>query len=447
MKDNLKDWKLTNARIEGLGLTNPKTGKPAPYELPDPGCKGLFLRIEKSGVKTWWLYCYTPDSSGKRSRYRFKIGTFPTYRLFGKTPSKKEDRDRDVRRRARILQSQADTEDLRVTRQTAKAAAAADAVATLRNFIDGPYLPYCIETEMTEPEKTVRWLKAVFADLLDKRVDSINHWDIQTWITKAKKTRKPATIRRLLFGSLSSVLSLAIALGVIDKHPLQAKERNKKDTPIKLPKVENRKLRFLSADEETRLRAALAARDQRLKVKRANYIKHCQKRDGLTPPAPLDGAYGDYLTPLVLLALNTGIRRGGLLGLEWSDIDGHAIHVRPTIDKAGKGYSVVLSKEAKQVIRLWKHQSGGTGLVFPNARTGQVIRSIKTVWGNLMRDAKLENFRFHDCRHSFASKLVQAGVPLYTVQQLLGHSSIKMTERYSHLSPDHMKDALKALDA
>ena len=64
-----------------------------------------------------------------------------------------------------------------------------------------------------------------------------------------------------------------------------------------------------------------------------------------------------------------------------------------------------------------------------------------------MRDAKLENFRFHDCRHSFASKLVQAGVPLYTVQQLLGHSSIQMTERYTAICrPDHMKDALKALD-
>ena len=173
-----------------------------------------------------------------------------------------------------------------------------------------------------------------------------------------------------MLGSLSSVLSLAIALDVIEKHPLQAKERNKKDTPIKLPKVENRKLRFLSADEENTTQGeTLTARDQAAQGRSEPITSSTvpEAREGLTPPAPLDGAYGDYLTPLVLLALNTGIRRGGLLGLEWSDIDSHAIHVRPTIDKSGRGYSVVLSKEAKQVIRLWKHQSGGTGAGIPQS--------------------------------------------------------------------------------
>lgn len=290
--------------------------KDKPYEMADSECKGLFLRIEKSGVKSWWCYFYTPDSSGKRTRYRFKIGTYPTYSLFGKTSSKKE--DRDIRRRARILKAKADSEDLRIARQEARAATEADAVTTLRNFIDGPYLQYCTDTEITDPEKAVRWLKSAFSDLLDKRVDAITPWIIQGWINKRKKTHAPATIHRNLNGSLSGVLSLAVALGVAETNPLQASERKK---------------------------------------------------------------------------------------------------------------------------------NGGKGLVFPNPRTDQVIRSIKTAWGSLMKEAKLESFRFHDCRHSFASKLVQAGVPLYTVQQLLGHYSIKMTERYSHLSPDHMKDALRAVDA
>ena len=96
-------------------------------------------------------------------------------------------------RRARILKAKADSEDLRVARQEARAATEADAVATLGSFIDGPYLQYCFETEITDPEKAIRWLKSVFSDLLDKRVDAITPWIIQGWINKRKKT--PALVR------------------------------------------------------------------------------------------------------------------------------------------------------------------------------------------------------------------------------------------------------------
>jgi len=62
-----------------------------------------------------------------------------------------------------------------------------------------------------------------------------------------------------------------------------------------------------------------------------------------------------------------------------------------------------------------------------------------------MKAAKLKNFRLHDCRHHFASKLVQAGVDLYTVKELLGHSEIAMTERYSHLKPENLRAAVERL--
>jgi len=431
--------------------------KDKPYELRDKLCTGLILRIEKSGNKFYWQTLWTPDSSGRRQRYRFKIGSADSYKLFSTEPKKAEDRELSVRHIARRLKVKSEKEDLRVTRKEAKAAAQADAVATLGAFMDGPYLEYCHEAGMTDPDRTVRWLKSVFSDLLYKPVDKIDYLDIRRWLKKAEKTRKASTIRRLLLGGLSSVLTYAMACDKsMQSHPLQAKERKRKTTPIKLPKVEDRKLRYLSTDEETRLRDTLTARDQRLKAKRANHIAHCEAREGMAPPAPLAGAYGDYLTPLVLLALNCGARRGALLGLRWSDIDSTEITIKPALDKSGKGYSIVQSKEAKQVLRLWKRQTQGQGdaLLFPNPRSGEAIKSIKTIWGNLMTEAKLENFRFHDCRHTFASKLVmgikgkpETAVSLYTVQKLLGHASISMTERYSHLSPDYMKDALKVLDA
>ena len=84
------------------------------------------------------------------------------------------------------------------------------------------------------------------------------------------------------------------------------------------------------------------------------------------------------------------------------------------------------------------------GLVFPNA-DGDRFGSIKKSWAGLTDDAKLADFRFHDLRHDFASKLVMAGVDLYTVKELLGHASIEMTQRYAHLAPQKLADAVAKL--
>jgi integrase len=73
--------------------------------------------------------------------------------------------------------------------------------------------------------------------------------------------------------------------------------------------------------------------------------------------------------------------------------------------------------------------------------------SIKKAWGELRKEAKLTEFRFHDLRHTFASNLVMRGVDLNTVRSLLGHSDLKMTLRYSHLSAQHSLEAVKVLDS
>src|SRR5262249_8146922 len=86
--------------------------------------------------------------------------------------------------------------------------------------------------------------------------------------------------------------------------------------------------------------------------------------------------------------------------------------------------------------------------VFPS-RTGKTPLNannfINHVWNPLLAEAEIENFRWHDCRHTFASRLVMAGVDLRTVQELLGHKTITMTLRYAHLSPTHQREAVQRL--
>ena len=82
--------------------------------------------------------------------------------------------------------------------------------------------------------------------------------------------------------------------------------------------------------------------------------------------------------------------------------------------------------------------------MFPGP-TGEPMADLKTAWGKVTKASALDDFTFHDLRHTFASNLVQAGVDLNTVRELLGHSDIRMTLRYSHLAPEHRAAAVAKL--
>jgi len=86
-----------------------------------------------------------------------------------------------------------------------------------------------------------------------------------------------------------------------------------------------------------------------------------------------------------------------------------------------------------------------SGLVFPSDITGKPLVGIKRQWANLMKVANITGFRFHDLRHDFASRLVMKGVSLYEVKDLLGHSSITMTERSAHLADEQLRNAVEVL--
>jgi integrase len=169
----------------------------------------------------------------------------------------------------------------------------------------------------------------------------------------------------------------------------------------------------------------------------------------MVPLPDREGELFDHLKPLVLLAINTGLRRGELFSLRWADVNLSAkvVTVVAASAKSGSKRHIPLNAEALATLEAWRERAKSTdGLVFPSI-DGARLNNINKSWAGVIKIAGLENFKFHDLRHTFASKLVQAGVDLNTVRELLGHSEIATTLIYSHLSPGNLRAAVERVVA
>ncbi len=154
-----------------------------------------------------------------------------------------------------------------------------------------------------------------------------------------------------------------------------------------------------------------------------------------------------WLREIVVFAVNTGMRQGEILALRWPSVDLFRRTVTVEQSKNGEKRTIPLNEVALELLKgRAKVRAIRADLVFPNlagksAERGNVERSFRLALGK----AKIEDFRFHDLRHTFATRLVQAGVDLYSVQRLLGHKTPIMTQRYAHHSTDSLRGAVEAL--
>jgi integrase len=147
-----------------------------------------------------------------------------------------------------------------------------------------------------------------------------------------------------------------------------------------------------------------------------------------------------------MTSTDTGLRRGELFNLLWTDVDfkKKELIIEGTTSKTGQTRHVQLNSQAFSLLEDW-HEQAKSDYVFSSPRTGRRFNNIKKSWEGLRKRAGLVDFRFHDLRHSFASKLVMAKVDLYTVKELMGHSTIQMTEKYAHLAPEHKASAVEKI--
>jgi integrase len=154
------------------------------------------------------------------------------------------------------------------------------------------------------------------------------------------------------------------------------------------------------------------------------------------PPLP------NRLKDMVMVALTTGMRRGEILGLRWDYI---RLDNRLIILPITKNNTVRVIPINDTLHRILSEMPEKTGYVFGNGNGGHV-GDIKHSFTSACRKAGITDFRFHDLRHTYASHLAMRGVHIRALQELLGHKTLAMTQRYSHLAPEQLQNAVKLLD-
>lgn len=395
-----------------------------PFEIYDTELKGFTLRIQpdwydKTGKKMPGAKTYLVRyrlSNGKQTRA--VIGSHKEF-----TPAQARDKATEIRRAVKNGVDPTKKEEPAVNH-------------TFLSFLNDEYSPWA-EAHRKDGKATIKRLNACFAEFSALPLTEISASIVEKWRTeRLNNGKQPSTCNRDLT-ALKALLSKAVEWEYLDNHPL---------AKVKPSKVDGHaKVRFLSKEEECCLMQALDDREEKARTERATANAWRKERGYPLFPDLNAVAFIDHLKPMILVSLNTGVRWGELISLTWDavDMDQALLTVKGDTAKSGKTRHIPLNATAMDALKGWKEQSSGE-LVFPG-RDGNMLDNVNRSWSALLKASKIENFRWHDMRHSFASWLVMAGVDLNTVRELLGHSDLKMTLRYAHLAPEHKAAAVAML--
>ena len=285
----------------------------------------------------------------------------------------------------------------------------------LRDFIAETFMPWAKTNKRTWVHDEFRSRPLIEA-MGNKTMDEISPILIEKYkrdrrasVTCRGTHRAPATVNREL-ELLSKIFSLAIDQGLAIHNPCQKVKRFRED---------NERNRYLSDEEEARLLAVLTG-----------------------PRASLH--------PLVVLAIHTGMRRGELLSLRWANVDFargliHVMNSHREQTKSGHSRSIPMNQISRRDLLSLQRESGDTEYVFVNRRTGKPRTDVKRGFRSACREAGLEDFHFHDLRHTAATRLGDAGVDTRRIMAILGHQCIQTSARYTHATDDGLRRAMATL--
>lgn len=273
------------------------------------------------------------------------------------------------------------------------------------SHLAGEYLKWCERQRAFRSKRSlILQLADVFGNVPLRLINTRLVEQFQT--ERIQKGNKPATVNRLI-----AALKHSINKGY--EWEMLPEETLKRVRQVRLLEENNRRLRFLSKEE---CKALIASCDVHLK-------------------------------PIVVTALNTGTRKEEVLSLQWEKhID--LRHGFITLDKTknGERREIPINETLRTTLQEVTRRLD-IPFAFFDPSTGKRYKDVKRSFKTAVRRAGIKDFKFHDLRHTFASHLVMAGVDLTTVSKLLGHKTLTMTLRYSHLAPSHMVKAVGMLDS
>lgn len=235
------------------------------------------------------------------------------------------------------------------------------------------------------------------SEITRRHVEQYTSRRVEEGVKKTTVNRELAVLRKMM--------NKAIDWGRLDKNPVQKED-------------------FFQGEDQTKERVLTPEEQDRLLQ---------------TSPASL--------RPILITALNTGMRRGEILGLEWEriDLENRKITLACTNTKNRKKRDVPINEGLFSLLASLKATANGSQYVFPNPFTGKPLQDAKRAFYCACKKAGIKGLRFHDLRHTFASRLSARGVDLNTIRELLGHGSIRMTQRYLHSNQTLKRNAVECL--
>ncbi len=266
----------------------------------------------------------------------------------------------------------------------------------------GKYLDYCKvnKASSTYERHEKCCVKRLSQAFTGKYLYSITPVMIEKYKADRLQNVTPATVNREL-ACLKYMYTKVIEWGSVKKNPTKT---------VKLLKEPPGRLRYLKPDEVDAL------------------LKVC----------------ANHLRPIVITALNTGMRKAEILNLKWNELDlgNRKITVANSKNNEKRVIPInqTLYNELSVLTKTPMHEHVFLG------KNGLPLEDIKKAFLGAIKRAEITDFRFHDLRHTFGSQMVMQGVDIRTVQQIMGHKTIKMTMRYSHLSPEYVQEAMMRLD-
>jgi integrase len=274
-------------------------------------------------------------------------------------------------------------------------------------------------------DREERAMKTLVAHFGRTRLSKIKRTEVREYRNDRLKTVKGASVNREI-ALLRHLFNVAIDDGVVAVNPARG-------GPGMKAFKEKQRERFLAMPEVDALLGAIRARIQKNQQDKTGKAKNWQ-----------------YLHAAVMVALHTGCRKGEILGMKWEQIDWEKRSILLTETKNGKSRRVPIDTMLLRELAEQRQRVGHDArLVFPsydNAGNVVPLHDVKVSFGIALVDAGIANARFHDLRHTFASHYIMSGGDLYKLSKLLGHSDLKMTQRYAELSPAYIAQERERMD-